>query len=260
VTPVPSTNTNDYSFSVSADFKKIVFIENSEAWVANADGTGRTQLTNTGGRVYVVAISPNGKKIVYDDESTGDSHFTIINPDGTGKLDLNATMPPGMNGCFSGSFSADSSLIVMSCYGSGYGIFTIKPDGTGLKTVSLQNSYLFLPNFTSDNKKILFIIQGTPSSLANGLRLKQISRIPRRLGTPQTSDNIASVNLDGTGAISIVPGATQFLVMNSNIYYTAFDSTSGHYQNFKAKMDGTGAMSISDGTTNDYVVGYGFGF
>lgn len=233
VTPVPFTG-SIYSPSTSADLKTIGFDSSSNYWVSNADGSTQTQLTGNG-TGFSIRVSPDGKKLISNkqDSVTNAYHLWITNVDGSGALDLTSTMPPGMVQCYGGSFSADSSKIAMNCQGnSSSGIFTIKPDGSGVATVVTQNQFVDTPAFTPDGSKILFVSYSLTGSSSYG---------------------IVSVNPDGSNLVVLVNGSYELEVLNSNLYYTLFDSTAGSYRIYKSNLDGTAAVALTDGSSNNYL-------
>jgi Tol biopolymer transport system component len=231
VTPVPFNN-GIYSPSSSADLTTIAFDSAGSYWVSNASGSAQTQLANAGSG-FAIRVAPNGKKLILmaADPVSGAQHVWVMNVDGTGSLDLNSTFPSGINACFTGSFSADSAKIVMSCTGPVLsGIYTIKPDGTGLATVTTQGNFVDTPGFTPDGKKILFVSYS--------------------LTGPSTT-GIVSVNLDGSGLTVLVNGAFEMEILNSNLYYTLFDPVATNDRIFKSNLDGTGAVALTDGSSSD---------
>jgi Tol biopolymer transport system component len=230
VTPVPTSTGGLYTPSNSADLKTIAYTLSGFIWTSKADGSAQTQLTSIG-YTYAVRLSPDGKKILFNqqDSVTNAYHIWIMNVDGTGPLDLTSTMPAGMTQCYGGSFSADSSKIAMNCQGnSSYGIYIIHPDGTGLTTVTNPNQYTDTPVFTPDSTKILFVLYGQPVG-------------------------IFSINLDGTGQTSVAPNGYEAKILNSTLYYSAYDSTLNNNRIYKSNLDGTGAVSLTDGSSNDFV-------
>jgi len=243
VTPIPFSTTNVDFLSVSADGKKAVFSSSNNVWAENTDGSGQNQLT-TSGQAYYPKISPNGKKIVYGEYDTTVSTYVewIANFDGSGKVNLTATMPSGMTECYEGNFSADSSQVVFLCYGAGtYGLYTAKTDGSGVKTV-LTGSSMNFPSFTPDSKKIVFTGNVTTAAIrAFGAR---------HSGAGSSSMfGVGSVNIDGTGEALLVPNADEVIILNSTLYYV--NSCTFPEQIFKANLDGTSAVTISDGVNSD---------
>jgi len=230
VTPVPSTASGMYYPSISRDAKTVAFEASGDAWVQKADGTGvlnLTTATTSNSEINFVGISPDGKRVLFSENNA--DHIHIINVDGTGDLDLTATLPAGMNNCYSGSFNASSTLIVFVCSGAtNYGLYTIKPDGTGTTTVTATRTvWTDLPFFTPDGKKIIFV------------------------GETASVFDVESIGLDGSGDVVLASNTFESVVINSSFYYTFHDTVLGLNQVYKAKLDGTAAVSISDGLHND---------
>ncbi len=225
VTAIPSTNLNAYYPSYSADFQWIAYYSQGDAWVQKADGTGLLKLTTTANNNFV-RVFPNGKKVLYTDNAAG--HIHTLNVDGTAATDLTPTLPTGNTDCYSAGFSADSSKIVIACEGASiWNIYTLKPDGTGLKLVLSRTAWTDTPSFSPDGKKIYFV------------------------ATVASVTGIESVNIDGTGETVVIPASFEAIVLNSTLYYTFFDTVLGKSQIYKSKLDGTSPTSISDGTSAD---------
>jgi Tol biopolymer transport system component len=231
VTPVPF-NGGIYSPSTSADLSTIGFNSVSNYWVSNVAGSSQTQLSGAG-TGFAIRVAPNGKKLIFNTPNgvTSQYNLWIVNVDGTGSLNLNSTMPTGMTACYTGSFSADSTKIVMNCGGPSLsGIYTINPDGTGLATVITQSQFVDTPGFTPDGTKILFI-----SYILTGAQ----------------SYGIVSVNPDGSNLAVLVNGPWELEILNSSLYYTFYDSVAANNRIYKANLDGTGAVAITAGTSSD---------
>jgi Tol biopolymer transport system component len=261
VTPVALTSDGAYSPSNSANLKSIVFASSGNVWISDASGTNQKQLTTYDDNTqwaFEARISPNGKTIAYAMYDSNASLYTlwVINPDGTGAVNLTATLPTGMTGCYNGSFSADSSKIVYSCYGpSSYGLYLVKADGTGsVTTVTTQTFFMDTPAFSPDGKQIFFVQFSGPSA-QRVPRLKR-ARFSRSNAAPVISTSgIASIDLDGSNLNVLVSANSLYEVevLNSTLYYTAYDSTVDTYQIYKANLDGTGSVKVSDGTAEDYL-------
>jgi TolB protein len=54
----------------------------------NADGTGQTRLTINKAFDDSGAFSPDGKKIAFASDRDGNSEIYVMNPDGTGQINL----------------------------------------------------------------------------------------------------------------------------------------------------------------------------
>jgi Tol biopolymer transport system component len=263
VTPVTFTLPDSmYSPSISADFKTVAFTSGGEVWVSNADGTSQTQLTDnatSGSYTYFAKISPDGKKIVFGlwDTTTTTYHFWIMNSDGSGKLNLNATLPDAMTVCYSGSFSADSKQVAFACEGNtSSGIYLTNVDGTHQSTVTtVDNTFLDTPMFSPDGKQILYVSFNFGPAAARKHSFHIAHPVAHRQAAPGLPPNqgIFSINLDGSNATLVVPNCFEAEILNSTLFYTTFNSDLELSQISKSNLDGTGAVSISDGTADDWL-------
>ena len=273
VTPVSYDLDNFYSPSISADLKTIAVVSFPNVWVSNADGTVQTQLTtftdddNDGfSYAFYARISPNGKKIIYStwDGDEEVNSVWMMNSDGTGKVNLTATPPADMRGCYSGSFSSDSSKIAFNCFGEfGYSVFVANADGSNATSVVPETSSGFVdsPLFSPDGKKILFLgYNFTPDAarMGNATPVHRPSLTAMRAGAHSHKGEgisgptgVFSVNLDGTNDVLVVPNAFEAIIINSTLYYTIGDNELELNQIWKSNIDGSGAVSVSDGTAND---------
>ncbi len=265
VTPVQAGTSSVWGLSASADFKTIAYASGGEVWSISPTSGTPTQLTkNSANKVssYESRISPNGKKIVYTvyNSQAGNTSIWIMNADGSGAANLTPTLPTGMTSCYNAGVSYDGSTVAFACYGnSTYSLFTIKPDGTNLKTVLTQSTGIDCPSFTPNGKQIIFVSYGKPGSALSRSFGRMHSGWYRQNARPNVSSapansGVASVNLDGSNPTLIVPATNQIWeseVLNSNLYYVTWDNSVSYYQIFKANLDGSGSASISDGTAND---------
>ena len=56
-----------------------------EIYVMNADGTGQTRLTSSGGYDQNPSWSPDGKLIAFDSMRDGNLEIYVMKPDGSGR-------------------------------------------------------------------------------------------------------------------------------------------------------------------------------
>jgi Tol biopolymer transport system component len=131
----------------SPDHKRIAFVRESQnglsytVWVMNADGTAQRQLTKGNRLDSTPSWSPDGKRIVFRGNSPNRRTFDLytINVTGTGLKDV--TKNPDSAGAINPDWSPNGKLIVFqrskSGSGAGTGIYTIRPDGTGLKRLRI---------------------------------------------------------------------------------------------------------------------------
>ncbi|MCI0681619.1 MAG: Ig-like domain-containing protein [Gemmataceae bacterium] len=147
----------DFTPAWSPDGSKIAFSRRTtgfvtdprDIFVMNADGTGKTRLTDT---VFEderePSWSPDGSKIAFSRyDSSGGSLINVMNPDGSGQVEL--------VGGFLPAWSPDGSKIAFSRGSFGdFGIWLINPDGSELAGPAASGAG---SAWSPDGTKIAFI-------------------------------------------------------------------------------------------------------
>jgi TolB protein len=119
--------TAGYGAKWSPDGKQLVFCRSPEArgksdsiWIANADGTGATKVTEDDSQVLEVAWSPDGKSIVFSSEREHNHKSALfrVNLDGSG---LEAIAVDQQVSLFFPVPSPDGTQLVADAYASGSG-------------------------------------------------------------------------------------------------------------------------------------------
>jgi Tol biopolymer transport system component len=259
VAPVPFSTTDVYSPSVSFDLKMVAFESAGDVWVSNADGSTQTQLT-TDGSHYWVKISPDGAKILYNawDETAGNDGIWVMKADGTGSLNLTSGLINSSTWCRSGSFSADSKLIIFSCDSNSAGnIYTVKTDGTSQASVFTQDQYVDNPAFSPDGKKIFFVSFEVPVPAGQKKRSLPLAHLRAHRFAPNTASSftygVVSVDRDGSNLAVLASGAYESQVLNNTLYYTFWNSDLNVSQIYMSNLDGTNAVALTDGSSDDYL-------
>ena len=128
----------------SPDGGRLAFVRHPDIWVANADGSGATRLTQQGGdgeqTAGEPAWSPDGRRLAYTvygiPEDTGeidDARVLVMNADGTGKRQI------GVGRATTPAWSRDGSRVAYAGWlprrlpahwSPSTEIFTVAPDGT----------------------------------------------------------------------------------------------------------------------------------
>ena len=268
VTPVAYSGESFFSPTISADLKTIAFVSGSDVWVMKSDGTGSKQLTTVGDSsfTFTARISPNGKQILFSvaDNTTETIDLRTMNVDGSGQKSVLATLPAGIDqGCYTGSFSANSRTVTFACYGTsvGFGLYSADVAGTNLKTVAEpQGAFVDTPMFSPDGKKILFVSSNFGAASASKSKFAFSHKHAFRTAAPRRAipdgislQGVFSVNLDGTGAVLVAANAFEAEILNSTLYYAAWDPDAEFNQIWKSNVDGTSSVKVSDATANDWL-------
>lgn len=258
VVPVPTSNSDLYSPSISADGKTIAYSSDGNVWVSDAAATTETQLTSTNNS-WESKISPDGKKIVYIDwDNTADAYNQwVMKSDGTGAINLSSSLTTSSSSCYSGSFSADSKKIIFSCYtSSSTSIYTVNADGTGLTSVYTQDAYCDTPVFSPDGKQILFISFGVPAPGAKARKMPPMRKFHAAKGikaADATTYGLVSINSDGSNLSVLAVGAYEAEVLNATLYYTIYNSDLEAAQIYMSNLDGSNAVALTDGSSYSYL-------
>jgi Tol biopolymer transport system component len=119
-----------------------------------SDGSGKPRLLSQGTAVYRATYSPDGARIAYEGGGGDHSHtISVVNADGTDvRVLIDATPPFDEAGHITGiEWSPDGSLIAVGL--EGRGIYTIRPDGTGLRLLIPGAGY---PAWSPDGSLIAY--------------------------------------------------------------------------------------------------------
>jgi Tol biopolymer transport system component len=133
----------------------------AEVWIMNADGSAKRKLA-IGENVKLAALSPDGKKMAYDEESGLDyrsNEFSCItyvaDLDGSGRFEVAEKTYPG-DGPAKGvylTFSRDGKKVL---YLQDDSVFVVNADGSGRKALTPTWDYVESAVFFADGAKIAF--------------------------------------------------------------------------------------------------------
>ncbi len=135
---------------------RIVFDNNEDIYVMNADGTNVQQLTKNPGPEFDPMWSPDGKRIVYRDSRRGpnrDDEIYVMNANGSGQTNL--TNNPAND--WGPAWSTDGTKIAFNSSRAGQlpQLFVMNADGSGLKQLTEREAEY--PTWSPDGTKIAFM-------------------------------------------------------------------------------------------------------
>ena len=227
-----------------------------ELWIINANGTGATQLTSTGGTKANPAWSPVGNKIAFVHNSD------ICVYDFTTNTTQNLTQGNGNNimPCWSPS---GNQIVFASDRGGSWDIWVMNADGTGVIQLTNNPQLEQHPVWSPNGQKIAFErgsdVWVMDANGANALNLTNGAGTLNRW--PTWSPNSQSIAFERDGDIYRInangTGLTQLTTMGScfsphwsksaagNSAITFMSASSGNPEIYVMAPDGTGITNIS---------------
>lgn len=154
-----SNNVYDMFPNWSPDGTKITFTrqypnENyrTDIWSMNSDGSNQKFIM----KGYQSKWSPNGNKLIYVSNKTGNYEIYTSNADGSNQQKITSTQKNEDTP----EWSSDGSKILYSAYNTGdnntYEIFVMNSDGTNVRQLTNNNSIDNTPRWSPDGSKIVF--------------------------------------------------------------------------------------------------------
>jgi Tol biopolymer transport system component len=224
--------------AVSPDGRRIAFSladpasgDDWDIYLINVDGSGVTNLTNDPAfDGWRPAWSPDGTKVAFFSDRTGDEEIWVINADGTGAVNL--TNSPGSDA--DPAWSPDGTKIAFLSFRDGNGeIYVMNADGTGQTRLTDEPAREDWPAWSPDGTRIAF------DSFRDGSRQIYImnadgTNVVRLTSTPEgTSASAAAWSPDGAK-----------IALSS-------DLDSG-LDIWLINIDGTGLVNLTDGVCCDF--------
>jgi YD repeat-containing protein len=147
---------------LQASGAKVVFSSNRDGhvqiYLMNADGSGQSRLTNSGGNDDAPRFSPSGAKILFqsdrDDPGNGYNDIYVMNSDGSNQTRL--TTDP--NDDCAPSWSPDGTKVVFQSLRNGqyYQVYLMNADGSGQVNLSNSTGSDRQPSWSPNGAKIAF--------------------------------------------------------------------------------------------------------
>ncbi|MEO6385465.1 MAG: DPP IV N-terminal domain-containing protein [Sphingomonas sp.] len=166
--PARVTRTGSVDGMFSPDGKTIVFATNRasrapqsyDIWLVDSDGTNPRPLSSDPAMEETPAFSPDGTRVAYASERDGNSEIYVKNVDGSGEVRL--TNDPGMD--IHPIWLSDGSGLIFNSSRRAknaedpeiFDIFSIRPDGTGLRQITRHNGVSTYASVSPDGRRLLF--------------------------------------------------------------------------------------------------------
>ena len=133
----------------------------------NADGSGQHRVPNTDGGEYP-SWSPDGERIAFNSNLSGDHVMYIVDADGSGLVDLSS-----VGEGWQVDWSPDGRSILFTSHrdhpDNYTDIYVMRPDGSGVER--LTNNSAYTPAWSPDGRDIVFSAPGLFVMRADGSRI-----------------------------------------------------------------------------------------
>jgi Tol biopolymer transport system component len=148
---IPTSNSQ---IDISTLSGRIVYSAEGDIFVINADGTGRTQLTDNPAEDFDPVWSPDGMQIAFRSHRDGDEEVYLMSSDGSNQRNL-SNAPNG--GDYSPAWSPNGEWIAfMSDRAGNNNIWVIRPDRSDLRQVTDIPGISEYPTWSPDSSRIAF--------------------------------------------------------------------------------------------------------
>lgn len=263
-TPIPSFNDSPPPIGKIAFACYIKQID--QICLLNADGSGRTQLTNLQATAFYPSISPDGNTIYFSSRDTGNFEIYSIDIHGNNLQKLTK----GIGALYAPELSPTGEWIIFT--NNGNGLWLMKPDGSNPH--ALTNKDDIDPSWSPDGSMISFASSRSGARQlfvmnADGSDIRQVTDLNNMGGRntwspdgsrlafyrgPKGDRNIYVINVDGTGLVKLTDGGDNLGPSWSPdgnwIVFTSFRD--GNNELYIIHPDGTGLTRLTNSPISDW--------
>jgi TolB protein len=266
-TLVPSLVPN---FGDGSPAGKIVFAcyinQIDQICIMNADGTGRTQLTNFPSTAFYPSLSPDGQTVYFVSNQSGTFEIYSIDINGNGLQRLTN----GIGYLYAPELSPDGERIIFANYKNG--LWVMNPDGSNPRAITFKDD--IDPTWSPDGSMIAFASTRNGSrqlfvANANGKKADQVTDLKNMGGRstwspdgtklafyrgPEGDRDIYTINIDGTGLQRLTNGGDNLGPSWSPdgnwIAFTSFRD--GNNEIYIVRPDGSRETRLTNSPTSDW--------
>ncbi|MCK6581751.1 MAG: DUF5050 domain-containing protein [Anaerolineales bacterium] len=263
-TPIPSFNDSPPPVGKIAFACYVKQID--QICLLNADGSGRTQLTNLKATAFYPSISPDGNTIFFSSRDTGTFEIYSIDINGNNLQKLTNNI----GALYAPELSPTGDWIIFTKHGNG--LWLMKPDGSNPHP--LTNKDDIDPSWSPDGSMISFATSRAGARQlfvmnADGSDARQVTDLNNMGGRntwspdgtrlafyrgPQGDRNIYVINVDGTGLVKLTDGGDNLGPSWSPdgnwIVFTSFRD--GNNELYIIHPDGTGLTRLTNSPISDW--------
>ena len=232
----------------------------------NADGSGRSQLTNLKATAFYPSVSPDGQTIYFSSRDSGNYEIYSIDIFGNNLQKLTN----GIGSLYAPELSPNGEWVIFT--NNGNGLWLMKPDGSNAH--ALTNKDDIDPSWSPDGSMISFASSRAGARQlfvmnADGSDIRQVTDLNNMGGRntwspdgtklafyrgPKGDRNIYVINMDGTGLVKLTDGGDNLGPSWSPdgnwIAFTSFRD--GNNELYIIHPDGTGLTRLTNSPISDW--------
>ena len=145
---------------------KIAFVRSGDIWTINPDGTGQVNLTNTAATETNPAWSPDGNRIAFESNASGQVEVYVMLADGSATTQVTNWEGPCCNHNVDPTWSPDGTKLAFYSEALGDALTIINVDGTGQTPIhfvdhAFGGAGLVDPEWSPDGSVIAFQDEGS---------------------------------------------------------------------------------------------------